>query len=118
MELSAGQVCQAASVCREVAVGIVREVPRLQVDAQEVAHAAEGVRLRRRLPAAHAVSLSREAHQLERRRAGVAGRPRRPRRLDECTRLGTGRGLGVGVGVGLGLGLGLGVGVGVGLGLG
>ena len=85
-----------ASVSREVAVGIVREVPRLQVDAQEVAHAAEGVRLRRRLPAAHAVALSREAHQLERRSAGVAGRPRRPRRLDECTRLGKGLGLRVG----------------------
>eukprot|EP00964_Phaeocystis_antarctica_P149133 scaffold116144_cov36-Phaeocystis_antarctica.AAC.2 len=60
----------------EVAVGIVREVPRLQVDAQELAHAAEGVGLRRRLPASHAVALSRKAHELERRRARVERRSR------------------------------------------
>ena len=66
---------------------IVGEVPGLQVDAQEVAHAMEGVRLRRRLPPTHAVALALEAHELERGRGGVVAAACAARRLDECARL-------------------------------
>ena len=50
---------------------VVGEVPRLEVDAQEVAHAVERVGLGRRLPPAHAVALPREADELERGRADM-----------------------------------------------
>ena len=72
---------------------VVGEVPRLQVDAQKVAHALERVRLRRRRPPAHAVPFPREAGELERRRGRVIAAARRARRLDERARLGEGEGI-------------------------
>eukprot|EP00308_Calcidiscus_leptoporus_P026266 CAMPEP_0119371802 /NCGR_PEP_ID=MMETSP1334-20130426/17905_1 /TAXON_ID=127549 /ORGANISM="Calcidiscus leptoporus, Strain RCC1130" /LENGTH=132 /DNA_ID=CAMNT_0007389153 /DNA_START=180 /DNA_END=574 /DNA_ORIENTATION=+ len=78
---------EGCSIRGEVPVGIVCEVPRLQVDAQKVLDALEGECLGGWLPPAHTMALALKALELQRGRGDVVRAARGSRRLDKGARL-------------------------------